>query len=394
MSSADYYLYQEAVSSPEVSLSAEGRFSSSELQLVLARRNLIQLYDLDRGLKLVSSCPFQGVIKTMAKLVHSSYETDLLILGFEEAKIVTMVYDPLSNSFATVALHSFEREEFSTRMTYNELRVIVDPEYRCVLVMLPYGKVGVLPLKTGGKGGPSNETDSCYLQIAKAPLYGSSFMLELSSFQIQQLLSAAFTPGSTDPTVLLVASEVPGATISSISRLTINLKERRAQVTLKYTEVPPDIVHQLPLPPPLGGQLLICGRSLIHDKDGSMTTHQLKADLEGCAFALFDPLKLILGTKAGETLLVLFNCFTEGEVCYVDETLDTLKQVLLMKLPLTGQYIATQLVPLPPYLWFASRLHDSFLYRLLLDEQYLPLASGEIRKVLNHQTLKIEVMFP
>jgi hypothetical protein len=389
MSSADFYLYQEAVSSPEVSCSLCGQFSCESPQLLVARRSLLQLYDLNRSLRLVAQCELQGVVRSMAVLVHSAYDYDLVLLAFEEAKIVTLQFDPSTNGFQTVALHSFEREDYSTKVTFNNLSIAVDPDNRCVMVQLPFNRLGIIPVKTGGKSQSSSEPDSCYLSLGK-PVFTSSYTIDLGTCQIQQPQLITFARGFTEPTLVLISQEIPGLDLTSITWLSLNHKERKPQIVAKNTEVPPDVVHQIALKPPLTGQLLICSHSLVHYKEGQVFKHQLKADLENCAAVLFDPLKLVICTRTGELLLVVFNCFTEGDVSFLDEKLDTVKQVMQIKLPFNAQSIVSHIVAAGQYLWLGCTVHDSSLYRLALDESYSPIAPGDVRKVLNLQNVKVE----
>ena len=391
MSSADFYLYQEAVSSPEVSFSLCGQFSSESPQLLLARRSLIQLYDLSRSLRLVTQFHLQGVVKAMAVLVHSAYDFDLVLLAFDEAKLVTMQYDPSTNSFQTIALHSFELEEYSTRATFNELKITVEPENKCVMLHLPLNRLGIIPVRTNMRAALSTaESDSCCTVLGKS-IYLSSFILELSGYQIQQAQSICFTRKSKgEPTLVVVAYEIAGLDITSVTWLGLNFKERKAQVLMKFGDAPTDVVHQIALKPPLMGQLLVCSHSIAHYKDGQVTKHQLKADLDNCSVTLFDPLKLLISTRTGDLYLVLLNAFTENEICYIDDKLDTLKQVMQVKLPISGQYIAAQIVAAGQYVWLGCKIHDSALFRLVVDESYSPVGGSELRKVLNLQTIRME----
>ena len=389
MSSADFYLYQEAVSSPEVSCSLCGQFSCESPQLLLARRSLLQLYDLNRSLQLVTQCQLQGVVRSMAVLVHSAYDYDLVLLAFDEAKVATLQFDPATNEFQTVALHNFELEDFSTRVTFNDLRIAVDLENRCVMVQLPFNRLGVIPVKVGGKAPVSSEPDTCYISLGK-PIYTSSFTIDLGSYQLQQPQLLSFTRGFPDPTLVLISQEIPGLDLTSMTWFSLNLKERKGQIVVKYGDAPVDVVHQIALKPPLAGHLLICSHSLVHYKDGQVTKHQLKADLDNCAAVLFDPLKLVICTRSGELLLVVFNCCIEAEVCYIDEKTDIIKQVMQIKLPFNAQSVASHITAAGHFLWLGCKLHDSSLYRLLLDESYSPTAAGDLRKVLNLQNIRVE----
>ena len=78
----------------------------------------------------------------------------LLVLLFREAKVSTLRFDAAANTFRVFSLHWFEQHEKRTRpqctpTTYNAPRLFVDPDGRCIFVLVYDRLMWVIPLVCG-----------------------------------------------------------------------------------------------------------------------------------------------------------------------------------------------------------------------------------------------------
>ena len=145
-------LHETAVAGQGVEHAAFASFSAPR-QLVTTLRNTLCLYDVTAdGLVLRCKERLEANVEDLATTVIDGQT--LLVLLFREAKVSTLRFDAAENAFRVFSLHWFEQHEKRTRpqctpTAYNAPRLFVDPDGRCIFVLVYDRLMWVIPLVCG-----------------------------------------------------------------------------------------------------------------------------------------------------------------------------------------------------------------------------------------------------
>ncbi|CAG0890026.1 unnamed protein product [Darwinula stevensoni] len=317
-------------------------FNSVERNLVVAGANALRVFRLipdtilpQTGpsaevpkLKLECLATFSlfGDIMSMQSVRLSSSSRDALVLGFCDAKLSVVEYDPNTHDLRTVSIHYFEDEETRRGWTRNITipHIRVDPDSRCC-VMLVYGrKIAVLPFKHDAVA------DDIDLELGEhKPTVLSSYLIDLKDIneKMDNVIDMQFLHGYYEPTLLILFE--PLKTFSgrlavrqdtcSFVAISLNIPQRVHPVIWTVSKLPFDCNKAIPVPKPIGGTLILAVNSLIYLNQSvppygvsvnslaePSTNFPLKVQ-EGvkialdCAQALFiDSERVVISLKGGE----------------------------------------------------------------------------------------------
>ena len=287
-------------------------YKHDETNLVVAGANQLIVYKIDA--KLLEFCQAFELYGTVASLQKVSLgnrttcKRDSLVLGFNDAKLSIVEYNPETHDLKTISMHYFEDEELRDGCVTNHLNppmVRVDPEDRCI-AMLIYGRhIVVIPVEKDEEDlenelynttSSSDEDESMRTfdsnqiqrsldgQVAtlkpattsfKSPIL-PSYKLDLSEEtckeKIDNIKDIQFLHNYNDPTLVILHE--PTRTWSgrvamrqdtfSIAALSMNLHQRLQPIIWTVNNLPFDSLSVLPVPKPIGGLLVVGCNELIY----------------------------------------------------------------------------------------------------------------------------------
>ncbi|KAI9698522.1 MAG: mRNA cleavage and polyadenylation factor subunit [Candelina mexicana] len=296
--------------------------SPTASNLIVAKTSLLQVYslksvltetgstrlfrrDLDDSttkLVLVAEYPLSGTVTALGsvKTLTSKSGGDCLLVAFKDAKLSLVEWDPERYGLFTVSIHYYEREDLQgspwavdSSQSYNYLTV--DPSSRCAALKFGTRNLAILPFRQAGDdlvmddydpdldGEPPEPTSTTKLtngntSSSQTP-YSSSFVLPLSILDSSLIypVHLSFLHEYREPTFgILSSSAAPSLSllherrdVLTYSVFTLDLEQRASTTLLSISGLPYDLYRLIPLPPPVGGALLLGGNELIHvDQSG------------------------------------------------------------------------------------------------------------------------------
>ncbi len=253
-------------------------------------------------LVLVAEYPLSGSITSMVrvKTLNSKSGGESLLLGFKDAKLSLVEWDPERYGLSTVSIHYYEQDDidgspWAPRLSDCVNYLTVDPGNRCAALKFGVRNLAILPFKQGDEDtamddwdeeldgprpldkGPANLTNGNGA-LEETP-YATSFVLRLSSLDPNLIhpIHLAFLYEYREPTFGILSSTIlPSSALLRERRdqlsymvFTLDLQQRASTTILVVTGLPYDLFKVIPLPPPVGGVLLVGGNELIHiDQSG------------------------------------------------------------------------------------------------------------------------------
>jgi cleavage and polyadenylation specificity factor subunit 1 len=303
-------------------------------------------------LVLLAEYTLSGTVTSLVrvKIASSKSGGEALLVGFRDAKLSLVEWDPERPGISTISIHYYEQDELQGSPWTPNLGdcvnyLTVDPGSRCAALKFGARNLAILPFKQEDEDvimddwdeeldGPrpvdkaaskdANDDSS----KAETP-YGSSFVLRLSSLDPTLIypIHLAFLHEYREPTFGILSSTLlPSASLLQERKdtltymvFTLDLHQRASTTILSVTGLPYDLFRVVPLPPPVGGALLIGGNEIIHvDQAGKANGIGINMFAKQCtSFSLVDQSHLQmrlegctieqLSIENGEMLIVLHN---------------------------------------------------------------------------------------
>ena len=279
-------------------------------------------------LLLVGEYHLSGTVTSMVKIRTPAAKSggDCLLLGFKDAKLSLIQWDPASHNISTVSVHYYEQEEFRSALmpdsTVNYLTV--DPASRCAVLKFNRDMLAILRFRQRededlvlgdadddeGEYDPDNlfkeeeerekkvvivepnsiaEDDTAVENTAAAPGPKSdatsypSFVVSAAQLdeQIAHITSIIFLYEYREPTFGILFQ--PKRTWSGLLEcdrkdthsyivITLDLEQHASTPIISVTNLPYDCDKIVPLPTPIGGALLMGGNQVIHVDQAGKTT--------------------------------------------------------------------------------------------------------------------------
>ncbi|PGH18500.1 hypothetical protein AJ80_04470 [Polytolypa hystricis UAMH7299] len=345
--------------------------SASSNNLIVAKSSLLQLFNLvtvtvgsgqsnsdERGrsqytkLVLIAEYALPGVVAGLGRVTILSSKSggQALLVAIRDAKLSLVQWDPDEHKISTTSIHFYEREDILPNPWAPDLascpsHLTVDPSSRCALLHYGLRNLAILPFHQRGDDlvmddydhdidgerpeEPDHSTEGetkSRLPVHNVP-YSSSFVLPLTALDPLMVhpISLAFLYEYREPTFGILYSQVAKSSsllherkdIVFYSVVTLDLEQRASTTLVSVPRLPSDLFMVVPLPPPVGGALLIGGNELVHiDQAGKSNAvgvnefarqastfsmadqSDLEVRLEGCHVQQ-------MGSDSGDMLLVL-----------------------------------------------------------------------------------------
>ena len=251
---------------------------------------------------LVAEYALSGTITSMVrvKTMQSKSGGESLLLGFKDAKLSLVEWDPERYGLSTVSIHYYEQEDidgspWAPRLSDCVNYLTVDPGNRCAALKFGVRNLAILPFKQGDEDTAMDDWDEELdgprpIDKPAANLtngdgtheetpYTTSFVLRLSSLDPNLIhpIHLTFLYEYREPTFGILSSTIlPSSALLrerkdqlSYMVFTLDLQQRASTTILAVTGLPYDLFKVIPLPPPVGGALLVGGNELIHiDQSG------------------------------------------------------------------------------------------------------------------------------
>ncbi|KAK3787111.1 hypothetical protein RRG08_030274 [Elysia crispata] len=331
--------------------------------------------DLKTRLECVASFNLHGNIQSMQAVKLAGASRDVLLLGFLDAKLSVVEYDPSTHDLKTCSLHQFEDYDLRSGHTINNHLPMVrtDPDGRCAGMLIYGSHLVVLPFR---KEISSDDVES----IGKSPIM-SSYTIDLRKMdeKIINIIDIQFLHGYFEPTVFILYE--PLATWAGrtavrtdtccIAAISLNIQQRVHPVIWSQANLPFDCFCAAPIPKPIGGVLIMAVNSLLYLNQSvppfgvslnsiadSSTNFPLKIQenvhctLDSARYTLISNDRLVLSLKGGE--LYVLTLVVDGMRCVREFHFDRSASSVLT----TCMCVCSE-----NYLFLGSRLGNSLLLK-------------------------------
>lgn len=340
----------------------------------------------------LASFSLHGNIQSMQAVKLAGASRDVLLLGFLDAKLSVVEYDPSTHDLKTCSLHQFEEYDLRSGYTINHHLPLVrtDPDGRCAGMLIYGTHLVVLPFR---KEVASDEVDSS----GKSPIM-SSYTIDLRKMdeKIINILDIQFLHGYFEPTVFILYE--PLATWAGrtavrtdtccIVAISLNIQQRVHPIIWSQANLPFDCFCAAPIPKPIGGVLIMAVNSLLYLNQSvppfgvslnsiadSSTNFPLKIQenvhctLDAACYTLISNDRLVLSLKGGE--LYVLTLVVDGMRCVREFHFDRSASSVLTTCMCTCSN---------NYLFLGSRLGNSLLLK------YTEKSSGTIIQAVEKTT--------
>jgi cleavage and polyadenylation specificity factor subunit 1 len=303
-------------------------------------------------LVLVAEYTLSGTVTSLVRVKTASSKSggEALLVGFRDAKLSLVEWDPERPGISTISIHYYEQDElqgspWSPNLSDCVNYLTVDPGSRCAALRFGARNLAILPFKQEDEDvamddwdeeldGP-RPTDKTVSKTtnddgSKAEtLYGSSFVLRLPALDPTLIypIHLSFLYEYREPTFGILSSTLlPSASLLHERKdhltymvFTLDLNQKASTTILSVTGLPYDLFRVIPLPPPVGGALLVGGNEIIHiDQAGKANGVAVNMFAKQCtSFGLVDQSHLQmrlegcvieqLSIENGEMLIILHN---------------------------------------------------------------------------------------
>lgn len=346
--------YTELTPPTAVTHSLAVPFVSADSQnLIVAKTSLLQIYKTkasgkDTKLVLLAEYTLSGTVTSLVRVKTQATRSggEALLVGFKDAKLSLVEWDPARPGISTISIHYYEQDELQgapwTPLLSNCINYLtVDPSSRCAALKFGTRNLAILPFRQGDEDLAMEDDDWDELDgprpekvVSKVTNgnddgtpYGSSFVMRLSSLHpnLMHPVHLAFLHEYREPTFGILSSVIiPSSALLAERRdhltymvFTLDLHQRASTTILSVTGLPYDLFKIIALPTPIGGALLVGGNELVHvDQSGKATGVAVNSFARQCtAFGLADQSELNLRLEgssieqlslgSGEMLIVL-----------------------------------------------------------------------------------------
>ena len=263
-----------------------------------ARKERIQTTKL----VLVAQHELSGTITGLSrvKILRSKSGGEALLVALKDAKLSLVEWDPERYGVSTISIHYYEREDlqgvpWAPMVGQRVNHLSVDPSSRCAVLKFGARHIAILPFHQGGDdlvmGEYDPDANSNSLKSTDSPTkaangegslqtaYAASFVLSLLALDPSLIhpIHLAFLYGYREPTFGVLSSQAaPSSSLLherrdplSYTVYTLDLEQRESTTLLSINKLPYDLHMILPLPPPIGGALLVGLNEIIHvDQSG------------------------------------------------------------------------------------------------------------------------------
>jgi cleavage and polyadenylation specificity factor subunit 1 len=286
---------------------------------------------------LVAEYTLSGTITSLVRIktVSSKSGGEALLVGFRDAKLSLVEWDPQRPGISTISIHYYEQDELQGNPWAPSLKDCVnyltaDPGSRCAALKFGARNLAILPFKQDDEDVNMDDWDEELdgprpadkaLKTTNGDSgkedtpYGSSFVLRLPSLDpnLTHPIHLAFLYEYREPTFGIISSMMSPASSLLHERkdnltymvFTLDLHQRASTTILSVGGLPYDLFEVVPLPAPVGGALLVGYNELIHiDQAGKANGVGVNMFAKQCtSFALVDQSDLQMrleGCKVGQ----------------------------------------------------------------------------------------------
>jgi cleavage and polyadenylation specificity factor subunit 1 len=311
---------------------------------------------------LVAEYTLSGTITSLVRIRTTSSKSggEALLVGFKDAKLSLVEWDPQRPGISTISIHYYEQDDLQGNPWAPSLKDCVnyltaDPGSRCAALKFGARNLAILPFKQDDEDVNMDDWDeeldgprpadktlkSANGDSSKAETpYGSSFVLRLPSLDpnLTHPIHLAFLYEYREPTFGIITSIMSPASSLLYERkdnltymvFTLDLHQRASTTILSVGGLPYDLFEVVPLPAPVGGALLLGYNELIHiDQAGKANGVGVNMFAKQCtSFALVDQSDLQmrlegckvgqLSIQSGEMIIIL----STGELAILSFHLD------------------------------------------------------------------------
>ena len=272
---------------------------------------------------LVAEYTLSGTITSLVRIKTMSSKSggEALLVGFRDAKLSLVEWDPQRPGISTISIHYYEQDELQGNPWAPSLKDCVnylsaDPGSRCAALKFGARNLAILPFKQdeedanmddwdeeldGPRPADKNESKATNGDSKKEETpYCSSFVLRLPSLDpnLTHPIHLAFLYEYREPTFGIICSATSPASSLLHERkdnltymvFTLDLHQRASTTILSVGGLPYDLFEVVPLPAPVGGALLVGYNELIHiDQSGKANGIGVNMFAKQCtSFALVD----------------------------------------------------------------------------------------------------------
>lgn len=252
-------------------------------------------------LVLVAEYTLSGTITSLARIKTETSKSggEALLIGFKDAKLSLVEWDPERPGLSTISIHYYEQEDLQggpwvSRLSDCVNYITADPGSRCAALKFGARNLAILPFKQDDDDihmddwdeeldGP--RPDSAAVAKAtngdsgkEAAPYSSSFVLKLSQLDPNLLhpIHLAFLHEYREPTFGILSSTLsPSFSLLHERKdqvvymvFTLDLHQKASTTILSVSGLPYDLQRVVPVPAPVGGALLVGINEFIHIDQG------------------------------------------------------------------------------------------------------------------------------
>lgn len=311
----------------------------------------VKLSELAQTTKLVLIAEYNlsGTVTSLVrvKTISSKAGGEALLVGFRDAKLSLVEWDPERPGISTISVHFYEQDELQGSPWAPNLAdcvnyLAVDPGSRCAALKFGARNLAILPFKQdedvnmddwdeeldGPRPAKISQKTTEENRSLDTP-YGSSFVLRLSSLDPNLILPIhlEFLYEYREPTFGILSSTMsPSSGLLQERRdhltymvFTLDIHQKASTTILSVGGLPYDLLKIVPLAPPVGGALLVGTNELIHvDQAGKTNGVAVNMFAKQCtSFSLVDQSELglrledckidQLSIENGEMLIILHS---------------------------------------------------------------------------------------
>ncbi|KAG4415318.1 hypothetical protein IFR04_011522 [Cadophora malorum] len=301
-------------------------------------------------LVLVAEYTLSGTITSLARIktVSSKSGGEALLIGFRDAKLSLVEWDPTRPGISTISIHFYEQDDLQRSPWAPSLKECVsqltaDPKSRCAALKFGGRNLAIIPFKQDDEDVNMDDWDEdidgprpADQAISKATNgtngkeeipYNSSFVLRLAALDPNLInpVHLAFLYEYREPTFgILSSTQMPASSLLFERRdhmtymvFTLDLHQKASTTILSVNNLPYDLFEVIALPAPVGGALLIGINELIHiDQAGKANGVAVNVYAKQCtSFGLVDQSDLQmrlegsrieqLSIQSGEMIIIL-----------------------------------------------------------------------------------------
>ncbi|KAH7391412.1 CPSF A subunit region-domain-containing protein [Cadophora sp. MPI-SDFR-AT-0126] len=301
-------------------------------------------------LVLVAEYTLSGTVTSLARIktVSSKSGGEALLIGFRDAKLSLVEWDPTRPGISTISIHFYEQDDLqrspwapSLKECVNQLTA--DPKSRCAALKFGGRNLAIIPFKQDDEDvnmddwdedidgpRPADQTVSKAMNGIKGKEetpYNSSFVLRLAALDPNLInpIHLAFLYEYREPTFgILSSTQMPASSLlferkdhMTYMVFTLDLHQKASTTILSVNNLPYDLSEVIPLPAPVGGALLLGVNELIHiDQAGKANGVAVNVYAKQCtSFSLVDQSDLEmrlegskieqLSIQSGEMIIIL-----------------------------------------------------------------------------------------